>query len=249
MGKLLVYMAGKIGKNDWRHRIFKDLRNANNGFVMKMVDGFQYCGPYFIKCDHGCYHGDNTHGRGLNTSICESGIDEYNGYEASKQNSYNVVTKCTNWIQAASVVFAWIDRPDAYGTIAEIGYAVALGKPVFVAVSNELACVNDLWFPCRLADVSINSNSAEEAWSIFITVFDKKTRTLNKLLIPKEDTSSQPATEKQKKYLSNLMKNAGYILKSDLDDLTIGQAGLYIAFFVDDKQLSEELSSLLEYDI
>ncbi|MFX3637367.1 MAG: nucleoside 2-deoxyribosyltransferase [Candidatus Pristimantibacillus sp.] len=249
MGKSLVYMAGKISKNDWRHSIFKDLRDSDNGFVMKMVDGFNYCGPYFIKCDHGCYHGENTHGRGLNTNSCGSGVDEYNGSEASRQNNYNVVTKCINGIRASSVVFAWIDKPDAYGTIAEIGYATAAGKPVFVAVSNELTNSKDLWFPCQLATISIYSGSAHDAWKVFVKIFDKKSKTLVKESIPKQDSKNDAATEQQKKYLASLLSQSGYLLKCDLEELTKGNAGSFINFLAHDNPLTTELSNLLEYNI
>ncbi|WP_426451789.1 hypothetical protein ACP26L_06690 [Paenibacillus sp. S-38] len=180
MGKLLVYMAGKIGKNDWRHQIFTDLRYAENGFEMSKVDGFHYCGPYFIKCDHGCYHGENSHGRGLVSTGCRGGIDEYNGQEPARQTRYTVLNKCLNGIYSSSVLFAWIDSHDAYGTIAEIGYAVGIGKPVFVALSNGLEDPDSMWFPCRLANYTYNCDTAEEAWKQFIDVFDKKERKFRK---------------------------------------------------------------------
>jgi|GEM_PF-4453005 len=57
------------------------------------------------------------------------------------------------------------------------------------------------------------------------------------------------ATDKQKSYLSNLMDNAGYVLKCHLNDLTISQASQLISFFTDDIELPDDLAQLLEYDI
>ncbi|WDQ32180.1 nucleoside 2-deoxyribosyltransferase [Paenibacillus marchantiae] len=249
MKKILVYTAGKIGKNDWRHTIFKDLRQAKDGFEIEQVNGFNYCGPYFIKCDHGCYHGGNSHGRGLEKNGCGDGIDEYNGAEAPKQSRYNVVAKCLHGIHASTAVFAWIDQKDAYGTIAEIGYAVAQNKPVFVAISEDLSCLDDMWFPAQMATISIVSRSAEEAWRIFVETFDKNSRELRKDMLPKKSTNRLPSTSKQITYLEDLLSNSGLMLTINLDELTREQASQLIGFIKDDISLPESLSCLIEYDI
>ncbi len=73
-----VYLAGKIARNDWRHRIVEDgnksvhskLRNHSfeeNGPYLNFTFSdklFRYVGPFFVACDHSCYHGRTTHGVG-----------------------------------------------------------------------------------------------------------------------------------------------------------------------------------------
>jgi hypothetical protein len=38
--QVAVYMAGKIGKNDWRHEIFKDHKFADNGLKWRKLKVF-----------------------------------------------------------------------------------------------------------------------------------------------------------------------------------------------------------------
>jgi hypothetical protein len=45
------------------------------------------------------------------------------------------------------VVFAWLDSPDAYGTVCELGYAAALGKQIWIAGPKRF---RDMWFVYRL---------------------------------------------------------------------------------------------------
>ena len=58
-----------------------------------------------------------------------------------------VVRFCKQAIQQADLIFCYINTPDAYGTLAEIGYAVALGKFVSLLV-HPSACWerDDYWF-------------------------------------------------------------------------------------------------------
>ena len=60
--KLSVYLAEKIDQTYWRHSLVPDLRNhpINGGPVH--TKQFIYKGPFFISCDHGCFHGSNKHG-------------------------------------------------------------------------------------------------------------------------------------------------------------------------------------------
>ena len=77
-----IYLAGKIGKNDWRHDIVGTcLSDACSDFYAygrqdetaqiamewpvlpkAIFAEYDYTGPYFVACDHGCFHGIGTHG-------------------------------------------------------------------------------------------------------------------------------------------------------------------------------------------
>lgn len=136
-----IYLAGKIGKNDWRHDIV-GLRGAwaDNNTGESPTDAwpvlgkgvartFDYTGPYFISDDHGCAHGDNSHGCGDEGGIC-------GGAWPSTPRS-DLVRRCLDAIDRSDIVFAWLDDPTAYGTLVEIGYAVARKKLVIIGTSER----------------------------------------------------------------------------------------------------------------
>lgn len=160
-----VYLAGKIEKLDWRHGLF-NIRSIESELtpegLLRPIDPppmkgrFVYAGPYFTSCDHGCSHGEGSHG--LSTESACSG----------NPTRPNVVKTCLHMIDAADVVFAWIDDPMAYGTIAEIGYAVAKGKRVFVYMPEEIAqWQRDMWFAAHMASYSARALNYQVAWTDF----------------------------------------------------------------------------------
>jgi hypothetical protein len=150
-----LYLAGKIDKHDWRHNIVPDLRNwdyylLTSGYSLDrlqewpvwhgvILGNHDYTGPYFIGCDHGCYHGSNEHGYGINSNGCGS-----SGTFAHTQ----VFTMCHAAIQKCDVFFAWIDTTDCYGTIAEIGLAYGLRRKILVAGPKMF---DDMWFVYQMA--------------------------------------------------------------------------------------------------
>lgn len=153
-----VYLAGKISKNGWR-RVFGGNRpfsvcdcdeiNENNSEVIN--EYMTVTGPFFIACDHGCYHGENSHG---------VGADNPEGYCTSYPMTQDEVFKiCKAQINKAEVVFAYIDCEDCFGTLAEIGYAHALGKDIVIYFKGAWLR-EKMWFVSemeqRSGDVSPN---------------------------------------------------------------------------------------------
>lgn len=139
-----IYLAGKIKKNDWRETILTPAQKRNWSYpdigdydpgrwtdwpVAKgaVFDEHDYVGPYFIDCDHGCYHGPTDHGVGATGGGCGGGATRNQVFEL-----------CRRAIRRCDVFFAWIDNFDAFGTLVEAGYADALGKPIWVAFDPEL---------------------------------------------------------------------------------------------------------------
>lgn len=158
------YLAGKITKDCWRHNIVKNLRGS---FGTDDVDwpvienacgeNFDYIGPYFIGCDHGCMHGENSHGQGLQEfdgSVCQ---------DTPIHTPQRVVQNCLDAIKETDLFFAWIDDLTCYGTIAEIGYAVAKGKKVFLGCPGELN--KDLWFIKTMAHRTISAATPRDAFN------------------------------------------------------------------------------------
>lgn len=158
-----IYLAGKITAHGWRESIVKELNGLDgsdmfsdwpSGAYMALHDGrpdevvwpvqknvifgkHDYVGPYFIDCDHRCYHGRSNHGVGATTDGCD-------GREGG-MGQIRTAMYCRSAIKDADLVFAWIDAMDAYGTIAELGYAHGLGKKIFIAIKKGLEA-HDFWF-------------------------------------------------------------------------------------------------------
>jgi len=163
-----IYLAGKVSKNDWRHEIVDGLRDECVRFDVDgipedwpvLVDGIaygrHYVGPYFIGCDHGCYHGKNSHGYGPGCAGEEKdypGVDYDNHCPSASREAY-VVKQCKNAILRSDLVFAWIDDLTAFGTIFEIGVAIGMGKRVILATTGDEK-THELWFMFQYASNSM----------------------------------------------------------------------------------------------
>ncbi len=138
-----VYLAGKIRKNCWRHRI-AHIEGASFNLdwspVRSYYNHIEVTGPFFEDSwGHGLAHGSASHGQ--------------NGAIA-KDWGRCVHTACCNAIDGSSGFFAWIDSLDCYGTLIEAGYAAARGKKIHVAVDAKLQAGliasgsggHELWF-------------------------------------------------------------------------------------------------------
>lgn len=149
---LNFYLAGKIEKNCWRHKLIPDLRGAafqpegeqEHGRMILLnaiCDKHNYCGPFFICCDHGCAHVPEHHGCHAN-GCTESFIERYNlGRENAFRNCLSNICNC-------DVFCAWINSTDCYGTLAEIGLAYALRKMIFIGMNKPF---DSLWFAQSMA--------------------------------------------------------------------------------------------------
>lgn len=126
-----IYLAGPVAEFlllDWRRPILKRMyttyftgdgcitaldkwpivENAING-------GHSYTGPFFGRTGHDC--------------------PSFHGTDDSMEMVWNVLSKnCRDAICMADMVFAWIPNTTCYGTIAELGYAKAMGKKIVMAV-------------------------------------------------------------------------------------------------------------------
>jgi hypothetical protein len=168
---LKIYFAGKIGKNDWRHKLIPGLRGAWLGTECGEIvgdlnelepvtweqDGLTlHCtGPYFVGCDHGCFHGDTNHGQ-ISDFLCEDNADDedsevealeekvkrpedLNGWLQDRERVYH---RCESWLARSEVIFAYIDDEGAYGTIAEI---LSTDHPTALCFSSK-ELLKSYWF-------------------------------------------------------------------------------------------------------
>jgi hypothetical protein len=148
-----VYLAGKIGFHDWRERFYYvafwehfPVNELSERFV-HVSDELTVTGPFFISCDHGCYHGKNKHGVGAVDSLHSE--HEWGGCMGNYYTRQDVLNICKRQIDRAEIVFAYIDEGDCYGTLAEIGYAHAKGKDIVIVFSNE-KLRREMWFADKM---------------------------------------------------------------------------------------------------
>jgi hypothetical protein len=150
---ILVYLAGKISKNGWRKAIVPNLRSVVNGAdeimtvdpVPTIIERLYTVGPFFIGCDHGCYHGENSHGVSANKEELCNGISI---------SSKIVPALCADQILKSDFLFAFINELSCYGTLCEIGYAVGRGIPVAVLFANK-SIRSKMWFIGEMADIDM----------------------------------------------------------------------------------------------
>ena len=170
-----VYLAGKISCGGWRNVMFSEYRDHSVYELtideiepLPINESLTITGPFFISCDHGCYHGDRLHGVGAwdgvsdDPEFMEHGV--WPGCGDPGLDRSEVVTLCKKQINEAEIVFAYIDCADCFGTLAEIGYAHAKGKTIIILfASDELK--KDMWFidkmqqhTCEVSDEWINTH-------------------------------------------------------------------------------------------
>jgi len=177
------YFAGKIEKHGWRESIVgtdrqgvSHLRYAvsdpETGWVfdpdavieekwpvIALSETENYVGPFFVGCDHGCYHGPRQHGNGVDGRGC------YSDGTVPHIRQFAIHELCL-WTIAirTDIVFAWIDSDDVFGTFAEIAYAAALNKEIWIATDK----INpELWFIYHYAHNFEVATTPLSAWKDF----------------------------------------------------------------------------------
>lgn len=155
-----VYLAGKIRANGWRelicgYRCGLDLDIDNPYEELEVNINLTITGPFFISCDHGCYHGDESHGVGAERIINGERCDGCLGNFFTKNEVFNI---CKSQIDKSEIVFAYIDCLDCFGTLAEIGYAHAKEKTIIIQFSSDML-KETMWFidkmqqrTCKVSD-------------------------------------------------------------------------------------------------
>jgi hypothetical protein len=152
-----------------------------------------YTGPFFVDCPdtggrpecgcgHDCYEphmcpsptasdpacftaacsfGDDNHGAGATKAIAHT-------HGGTRLSSW-VLANCCNAIKRSDLVFAWIDANDCYGTVAELGYAKALGKEVWIAGPRRF---RDMWlvYEMNTGPISFEYLGASEALRQFLMI-------------------------------------------------------------------------------
>jgi len=148
-----IYLAGKIGRNDWRHSIVDGLGEYSVGVeewtVLKesIFATHDYVGPYFLSWGHGQTHCSDF----LHATECRHGA------------THEISDACFNAIKQCDLLFAYIESNDCFGTFCEIGYAIANEKQIVICYAPGVDENNDMWFQnCNAWNVIDDVTDPEE---------------------------------------------------------------------------------------
>lgn len=151
-----VYLAGKMGngRDDWRNSLcwLGSTSLSLNEYKTReidltpMVNGHGFCGPF--RVDELSGHGSGHLAMAGDSKAYWHGWPS-GDYEHAQAIVFNT---CKETIRYADTVFAWLDTTDCYGTVAELGYAHALGKEIWIGTSYERSQWNEMWFVLCMAD-------------------------------------------------------------------------------------------------
>lgn len=161
-----AYLAGKISENNWRGLIagfgnyfYHSLDQVDPDDDLEVNEYLTITGPFFISCDHGCYHGPESHGVLGKKYETSHGLlsEDKTGCMGSYFSEKEVVNICKSQIDRAEILFAFIEDESCHGTLAEIGYAHAKGKNVLIRFANS-ELEEKMWFikklEQRIGDIS-----------------------------------------------------------------------------------------------
>lgn len=170
---------------------------------------FTYVGPFFISCDHGCSHGTSQHGRWLDAEGCLDKT-ENDRNQARKQ----AATDCLKWINQAGFIFCWIEDFTAYGTLFELGYAHAQGKPIFVGLKRRPVGEGlslELWLSLMHVQKWVETEDHRAAWAEFEAWLGRRRA------IGQERKKPEPMTRKQLDDLDELIDRIPGLIVSNYD--------------------------------
>ncbi len=148
-----VYLAGKIEKNCWRSGAISQMNHKD---VWPNV--INWIGPHFIECDRGCAHGEHTHGQAatwkweleLRGEQYTGSVDNFICFPDTGPRRDHVHNGCLTAIRACDHMFVWAthDFHTAHGTHVEMGFAKAIGKPIWLAIDKTVPLreIKKWWF-------------------------------------------------------------------------------------------------------
>ena len=175
-GKHKIYLAGKITNDWWRGNILDNEPSEfdrTRGISLTYPDFHTFCdseeefdkfiitGPHSISCDHGCFH----RSKHASSNHFEEGWEDGGFYKE------DVLLACLHQIDKSDIVFAYINHDDLYGTIAEIGYARAKGKPIYIMFANN-ELYNKHWFINEMCTSSCVSSKPEDLKEFFYRIIE-----------------------------------------------------------------------------
>ncbi|MGC4002852.1 MAG: hypothetical protein QM811_06860 [Pirellulales bacterium] len=178
-----IYLAGKITGTTWRTDIITGWSLENHGFGVNYryewgKNGFiarnriiNYAGPYWRAiddCGGHSWSGDNSGSHAY-------GVPSATGSEAEESPNFStdygpLFLQLVSSINRADLIFAWIDAPDCHGTIAEIGLAYGLHKPIAIYFPPSQAAYlqREQWLPLMMSRFGGIVETPKAAWEHFL---------------------------------------------------------------------------------
>lgn len=155
-----VYIAGRIKYERTRFGLDVDIFREPDEYWITRYPEFTffdhsliYTGPFTVGCDHGCAHRfDHAVGPTCGDDQIPIDLNKIAGGDNLEQELRRlVIKKTTQGIKDADVVFAWLGSESqlAHGTLAEIGFAAGLNKPIYVGFEGKDS--DDTWYAKTLA--------------------------------------------------------------------------------------------------
>jgi len=164
-----IYLAGKIAQEGWRSDIARpslgyDAEQALDPSYVVDCPQFLYGGPFYIGCKHACTMCPTRHGVMGCCGTDEDAEGRKKVYNANRER-----------IRRSDFVFAYINEPDCFGTIGEVGIAAQCGIPIAVAfgpaVTGQLYL--EMWTLRAAAFTSYRDLEAWEAWHAAFAQFER----------------------------------------------------------------------------
>lgn len=123
--------------HDWRWEIVQlpaSLISPGSGsghfpFFVKTIGGHTYTGPIYKLRNEG--HGFLT-------------LPHMDLSDSTRRHL--VFETCLDSIDRSDAIFCWLDDWDCFGTIFELGYALAKNKPIFIYMPKWDSAYDNLWF-------------------------------------------------------------------------------------------------------
>ena len=160
----IVYFAGRVAHHGgYRGKLLGDNLVMSMGHDVYEIHGGKvvYGGPFAISCDHGCFHKERGGAHGL---LPVKGSECYGTMDYSEKphdgsscglSKEEAVERCLDQIYSCDAVHAYIDTISCYGTLVELGYANAFGKPIYIFYDEKQgkSLTKHLWFAFHLQHV------------------------------------------------------------------------------------------------
>jgi nucleoside 2-deoxyribosyltransferase len=132
-----IYLAGKMSNGYDYRGIFNrhgrsysviDFDLERKEFPVETIQigdhVLNYTGPYTASDDHGCAHAGQH-----KFATCGLTGAEYGAI---------LLRRCEEAVRRCDIFFAHFETPDQFGTLVELGWARALGKRIWMTMTNEL---------------------------------------------------------------------------------------------------------------
>lgn len=181
------YAAGRIERQT-RERFglinnMMDYDEPTHVAPIRAGEGFAYSGPFTYGCDHQCTHSGNGSGWEMRDKVGLTGTagtathgSALAGCAAAFATDPSIDRKALylralDGIAKADAVFVWITDEECFGTLLEVGYAKALGKPIYLAHAPHIHPNGELWFSFQSASATKCFTDAHTAFAEAVASF------------------------------------------------------------------------------